>query len=308
MWRQELVGKVENRHSIPGISAVLGEKLKGTELVTLLLDVTRRRAAAVTPADLIAQHQTDRFVAPGQVDFDRLRRAEELSLAALPDSYQRLVLAPLVPLGAHSAVGTTDQYRVVSTIRGSEVAADPTNGLALEAAVRRRELLAADSRAPDEIRLATVQRITRAQYFGGPRQFAHFSVMGFVVAGRDTGNRAFEISAATELCAIMVAALESAGLADLRLEVTDLRSGGRILESIRSGFSFRAEVVPAPDRLSGGYYYTGLAVKALARVGDEWWDLADGGTVDWTQHLVGSRKERLMIGGLGLDRLSLVLG
>jgi hypothetical protein len=145
MWRQELVDKVERRHSIPGIFSVLAEKLKGTELVTLLLDVARRRAAAVTPADLIAQHQTDRFVAPGQVEFDRLRRAEELSLAALPDSYQRLVLAPLVPLGAHSAVGTTDQYRVVSTIRGSEVAADPTNGLALEAAVRRRELLAADA-------------------------------------------------------------------------------------------------------------------------------------------------------------------
>jgi hypothetical protein len=308
MWRQELVGKVERRHSIPGISAVLGEELKGTELVTLLLDVTRRRAAAVTPADLIAQHQTDRFVAPGQVDFDRLRRAEELSLAALPDSYQRLVLAPLVPLGAHSAVGTTDQYRVVSTIRGSEVAADPTNGLALEAAVRRRQLLDADSRATDEVRLATVQRITRAQYFGGPRQFAHFSVMGFVVAGRDTGSRAFELSAAEELCAISVTALEAAGLSDLRLEVTDLRSGGRVLESIRSGFSDRAEVVAAPDRLSAGYYYTGLAVKALARVGDEWWDLADGGTVDWTQHLVGSRKERLLIGGIGLDRLSLVLG
>jgi hypothetical protein len=90
--------------------------------------------------------------------------------------------------------------------------------------------------------------------------------MGFVVAGRDTGNRAFEISAATDLCAISVTALVAAGLSDLRLEVTDLRSGGRILESIRSDFSDRAQVVPAPDRLSAGYYYTGLAVKALVRV------------------------------------------
>jgi len=33
--------------------------------------------------------------------------------------------------------------------------------------------------------------------------------------------------------------------------------------------------------------------------------VADGGHVDWTQQLVASRKERLMISGLGLDRLAL---
>ena len=36
-------------------------------------------------------------------------------------------------------------------------------------------------------------------------------------------------------------------------------------------------------------------------------EVADGGLVDWTQHLVGSRKERLMICGIGLDRVALAL-
>jgi hypothetical protein len=37
-------------------------------------------------------------------------------------------------------------------------------------------------------------------------------------------------------------------------------------------------------------------------------EIADGGLVDWTQRLVPSRKERLMISGLGVERLALALG
>lgn len=55
-----------------------------------------------------------------------------------------LTLAPLVPLAAHTAVATVDPRKVVATIRGSEVAADPTNALALEAAQRRSQALAVD--------------------------------------------------------------------------------------------------------------------------------------------------------------------
>jgi hypothetical protein len=56
-----------------------------------------------------------------------------------------VLLAPLVLLGAHSALGPVSQNNVVSTVRACEVAADPTNALALEAASRRaraRERLA----------------------------------------------------------------------------------------------------------------------------------------------------------------------
>ncbi|MFI0799771.1 hypothetical protein [Amycolatopsis lurida] len=32
----------------------------------------------------------------------------------------------------------------------------------------------------------------------------------------------------------------------------------------------------------------------------------DGGFVDWTQRLVGNRKERTLISGVGVDRLAMV--
>jgi len=35
----------------------------------------------------------------------------------------------------------------------------------------------------------------------------------------------------------------------------------------------------------------------------EEWEIADGGFVDWTQRLLGNRKERLLISGFGLELL-----
>jgi hypothetical protein len=42
--------------------------------------------------------------------------------------------------------------------------------------------------------------------------------------------------------------------------------------------------------------------------GDETVEVGDGGIVDWTQRLVGSRKERLMTSGLGIERLADLCG
>jgi hypothetical protein len=295
-----LVEGIERRRGMTGTAAALGTRLKGTELVTLLLDVMRRRVETITAAEVLARHRSDRFVVPGEVDFDALRRAEDLTLTAVPSDFDRVVLSPLVPLGTHAVMAEVDQNRVVSTVRGTEVAADPTNGLALEAALRRQVLLSADPRSPEPVKLASVQRVTRGQRYGGPREYAHFSILGFVVAGRDIGDRRFELEAVPVFAEIVRAALCAAGLGEVRFEVADLVTGGRAADRLAET---GAEVVAGSDRP----YYAGLSIKAFARVGDGWWDLADGGLVDWTQRLVGSRKERLMVGGIGLDRLALQL-
>lgn len=36
-------------------------------------------------------------------------------------------------------------------------------------------------------------------------------------------------------------------------------------------------------------------------------EIGDGGGTDWTQQLLADRKERLVIGGIGVDRLALAL-
>ncbi|AXB48415.1 hypothetical protein A4R43_11715 [Amycolatopsis albispora] len=236
-------------------------------------------------------------MAPSGIGFDRLRAAESAALDALPPSFEKVTLSPLAPLGLHSVVGTVHQNKVVSTVRGTEVAADPTNGLALEAAIRRRD------DAKNVVRLATAQRVVRAQHVDGPALFAHFTLLGLVTAGRDTGNLGFEREHAPELIRAMTTAVRAQvdGPLEVRLTVLDPRYTV-VADAIRAAIP--GEVADDPGRESGRGYYTGLCFKLFCHAGGEWCELGDGGFVPWTQELLGNRKERLFIGGLGVDRLA----
>jgi hypothetical protein len=293
--------------------------LSGTALTTLLLEVLRRQALRLGPADVMRRYGSDRFVAPSATSFAALRRAEDGLLAALPAGFEVLTLAPVLPLGAHSAVGTVDPRNVVATVRGSEVAADPTNGLALEAAARRRALLRADPRSAAAVRLAAIQRVTRAQRFSGPVSFAHFGLLGLVSAGRDAGGHAFELASIVEHLLSGVAGLGRLGAARVRLELTRLDDAmpdvatavvAALADARGAGVAdgVVAEVADAPERSSGRGYYTGLCFKVQADFGAGELEIGDGGFVDWTAKLLGSRKERLLISGYGIDRIAATLG
>jgi hypothetical protein len=92
---------------------VLADELSGADLTTLLLEVFRRRAERISPADVMRRYRTDRFVAPGQVNAPALRRAEEEMLGALPPGFDVLTLAPVLPLGAHTAAAGVDPRNVL---------------------------------------------------------------------------------------------------------------------------------------------------------------------------------------------------
>jgi len=280
--------------------------LPGSDLTTVLLEVQRRRASQVTPGEVMRSYGRDRFVGPASVGFGAQRRAEDAMLAALPAGFEVLTLAPVLPLGAHSAVATVDPRNVIATVRGSEVAADPTNGLALEAAARRRR-----PRSAGPVRLAATQRVARAQQVSGPVSFAHFQLLGVVTAGRDTGGRAFERDSVTEHLRFAAAGLRRLGASRVRLELTCLDSALSGITALVAGALASAggvEVTDAPQRQSGRGYYTGLCFKVQAAFGGPELEVGDGGFTDWTARLLGSRKERLLISGYGIDRIALTSG
>ncbi|MGH3730270.1 MAG: hypothetical protein ACRDTU_16190 [Micromonosporaceae bacterium] len=185
---------------------------------------------------------------------------------------------------------------MVSTIRRTEVAADPTNLLALEAAVRRSRGGPAGC-----VRLATVQRVLRAQRFADPGAQAHFTLFGLVSAGRDTGNLAFERRHAVEHLRFHAAAAVAAGHRP-RVRLTSL--GSSVLVPAITKELPDVAVLADPDRESGRGYYTELCFKVDVASSDGWREVADGGFVDWTVRLLGDRKERLLISGVGVDGLA----
>ena len=231
-------------------------------------------------------------------------------LAVLPDGFEVVTLAPVVPLGTHWITGGVDPRKVVATIRGSEVAADPTNGLALEAAARRRHILGRSPRSAEPIRLAATQRVTRGQFVTGPVSFAHFQLLALVTAGRDTGGQTFERRHLSEHLRFAARGLMECGANYVRVAVTCLDdTASWALPTAREGLAdlVDVEVADAPERQSGRAYYRGQCFKIFAGTGDgDLLEIGDGGFVDWTARLLGNRKERLLISGYGLDRLAIM--
>ena len=270
--------------------------LSGSDLTSVMLEVARRRAARETPASVLRRYERDRFVRPGPAA-GPIRRAEDALLGCLPGDVEVVLLAPLVPLGAHSALGPVSQDKVVSTVRACEVAADPTNALALEAAARRAR--AREGRAP--IRLAAVQRVVRAQRFAAG-MFPHFGLFGLVTAGRDTGSLEFERSALAGQLEIAIRGVTAVTARDVQIALTPLTDRGeRIAAAVTAG---QTGVVIDRERQAGRGYYRDLCFKVNAYADGEFREVGDGGFTDWTARLTANAKERLLILGFGTDRLA----
>lgn len=144
-------------------------ELPGNDFTTLLLHAHRARALRRSFRDVSAAHQRLAITRASGVDA-RLLHAFDAALYAAASDFAAVSLAPLSPLGTAACAGL-DPNHALSTLRLAEVAADPTAGLALEAARRRRE----GERGP--IDLCASQRVLRMQPLGHAPGFTpHFQL------------------------------------------------------------------------------------------------------------------------------------
>jgi hypothetical protein len=305
---EELLNRIARECGVADIVDALSDRLSPTDLQSLLLEVYRKKAARIGPADLLSRYERDRFVHPSARGAEEITAFDQLAWSLLPEGYDALVLSPLCPLGTNSVVGTVDQNKVVSTVRTAEVVADSTNVLALECAVRRRSLLADPSTRTTPVRLATSQQQVRAQGLG-PGQTAHFRLLALNTAGRDEGSFAFESNALVEHIAYLVA-LVARVQPRWRLDValTDLAERpARVERQVLDPLAARlpdATIRLDPDQASGRGYYVDACYKLFAVPEDgDALELGDGGCTTWTRQLLSNNKERLVIGGLGVERL-----
>src|SRR3984885_15477697 len=95
--------------------AALERGLNPADLQAALMDVSRSRAAAVTPARLMQRWRQDRYVQPVVSDPRLVWQLEARLWSLLPDEFAGVDLSPVAPLGACSAVGPVSQDRVLST-------------------------------------------------------------------------------------------------------------------------------------------------------------------------------------------------
>lgn len=306
-----IVERIERESGVPGLVSLLAERLTPTDLQSLLLEAYRLRISQLQPSEVLSNYQANRFVRPSGVSPTCLLTWEQVAFSKLPPEFKPLALSPVCPLGTNSVVAPVDQNWSVTTIRNSEVVSDSTNVLALECAVRRRGLLRANPRSAHPIHLAASHRLLRAQYYEALDLVSHFSLFALCSAGRDQGSLRFEVSALGLHMGFYLRSLRAflgPGI-PLHLSVTDFSNDSKsllddqLLSPIRSEFE-HVDCGFDDLRTSGRGYYLDLCFHIHATApGGRRLELVDGGCVDWTQQLLSNAKERLIISGLGSERL-----
>jgi hypothetical protein len=297
VWRQVTAGP----------RAALDHGLSPADLQTLLLGVSRRRAAGITPARLMRRWRQDRYVQPTAADPRALWRLEARLWDLLPGEFEGVELSPVAPLGTCSAVGLVSQDRVISTVRGSEVVSDPTNVLALEAAARRKE-------AGEPVHLASCTRVLRGQPFDAPGLFQHFRLFALVSSARDRGSATTEAALLTAHLGFWVRALgellpgRQVALQFTVFDFPPLRE--RIKDTVRPALEplpggVTIDEDPARERARG--YYERGAIRVDVAAGDDWLEVGDGGFTSWTAQLLGDAKERTFISCASTERLAAAL-
>ncbi|MDA0179421.1 hypothetical protein OJ997_03865 [Solirubrobacter phytolaccae] len=315
----ELLARIERDAGLPGLAEALAA-MAPSALRSVLLEATSGQAARRDPAGLLAQAGRDGTVRPEASDARVLHALDGHALDAAR-GFEAVELAPVAPLGTNAVLGGIAQNNVLSTVRNTEVLADPTAALALEAALRRR------AGETGTVRLCAVGRVLRLQPLGDkPGYTPHFRLFGLVSAGRATAEHGFEVAALAEHVRVQLRLLAAVGL-DGEVELSDTRlprlegMRGRAHDPVESSLvdEFPGDAPVELQRLASalpgarfdlhrpeglGYYDGPMLRVCVTDAAGVRYAIGDGGLVDWTQRLLANRKERLVISGLGLGLLA----
>ncbi len=273
----------------------LASELSGSELQSVLLEVMQRRANARAPKEILAQYQRDSFCGPAVVD---LRTSVEIDghLLAAAQGFEAIELSPVAPLGVCSTVALTDQNRVLSALRATEIVSDPTNVLALECASRMR------ARPNTECHFVTSQRVIRAQPVPKlPGYAQHFRIFVLASAGVEKKDHATTVDTLVLHIRTMLGALdrlEQHGYSFGQRRVNVLATPERALLGDRIAAAFGA--LATREVLEHAYYSAGLRYQIwVTDAQGEGVPLIDGGAFDWLVKLTSNRRAVYVATGAG---------
>ncbi|KKI91057.1 hypothetical protein WQ54_16980 [Bacillus sp. SA1-12] len=307
MSDMKAIQRILNEMGIKNLLEILGEDISFSDLNTLLLEVLRTRTNDLTPGELLKKYSMNRFVHPAEIDPIWLKQVEvELLKIARSSLFTPIQISPVSPLGSCSVIATADQNKVISALRGTEVVSDATNLLALHICdLVKKGSIKNDS---DSIRFSTSHRHIRAQKFEKPGLVPHFHIFCMVTSGRDKGSYSFEKQALFEHIDVYRKMFKSVFSTDITVK---LNASGGYTDS--KGFIQRMgdhihEKLPGVRILKNleerdNLYYQGLQYSIIVKLNGQEIHIGDGGFVDWSQKLLANRKERMLISGIGLDRI-----
>jgi hypothetical protein len=283
------------------------DKLPLSEFNSLMLEVFKRRTGTQKLKEVLNAYKNNRFARPSSIDALSFM-ATEFELLKLADQkgFNVMELSPLAPLGSTSAVALVDQNKIVSALRGTEVVADATNVLALEAVTQRQR----SSFSEGDVHYCATHRHVRAQSITVKGFTAHFKIFCAVSAGGDRGNFLFEREAIVKHLQLYYEFFaENVRQGELKIIIKSIINSEKenplpalIFEAIKSAFREVDISLLEVPQAEHNYYDQFRFSLNLVFKGVEY-NLGDGGLVNWAQKLTGNKKERMFTSGLGTELL-----
>jgi hypothetical protein len=309
--KNSIIERITDKLKIPNFIESF-EHLSLSEIQSLLLKIIESKVKIKSPDDILNEYQSNRFVQPSDIS-PITRRILDLSVfALLPVDFELVDLSPVTPLGTSSVLTTVHQNNIVSTIRNTEVAADTTNILALECALRRKQLFQEDPKSTNRVKLCSSQRLTRAQPFEGKSFSAHFCIIALCTAGKDEGNDKFETESLVEHINFYIRILdqlvdkEEIKMINIKLFEYEGYDNTFLFKKIEDQVIMRDDIgikIEKNSDFGKGYYMRLRFGISVVNHNKEEFDYIDGGFVDWTGRLLNNKKERLLTSGIGTDFL-----
>ncbi len=196
-------------------------QLSGSDLHSLMLSVMKRRVANIETSSLVHDSKVTRAC---NVDGRLLNKLDGIAFDTASE-FEVVELSPLQPLGSVGALTGLDQGNVLTTIRAYECASDPTVGLALECARRRKDV----AQRKQTMRLCSSHRVVRFPVPDKPGFSAHFRLFCLVSSARDQGSFLFETIALWEHIRVYLLFLNQLAkpdftFSDVTVEISDTRA------------------------------------------------------------------------------------
>lgn len=311
-----ILNRVVEEAGVPDLLSRLTE-IPNTDFQSLLLEIMEKKSLKTGVREINSTIENNPFVKLSKVDQLTFVKFDGLAYSLLPSKYKGIELSPVVPFATNKVLADISQKRVLSTARNSEVISDPTTALALYCAKERIQKIKKNPADPELVALASSQRVIRQDQIKKEGYSQHFRTFTLSVAGRDVGFEKFEKDNLKEHLTFFLSLLKelnesgSYAIEDITVTIANVEERqSDLLDRIKD--SVVKELVEEypnvtfnfdPNRKSNYYKSLCYSISARNKEQKEPISVAGGGMTDWTEKLVGSKKERLLVGSIGSETL-----
>jgi hypothetical protein len=310
-----ILNRIVEQTGVPNITKVLVE-IPNTDFQSLMLEVLERKSDKMGIKEIFSSLEKNPFVAPSETEQSDFVHFDFLAYNLLPAEYKSMELSPLEPFGTNKILAAISQKRILSTTRNSEIVSDPTTVLALHCARERINKIRENPKDAELVSMATSQRIVRQNKLKKDVQRQHFRTFTVMDAGRDIGFETFEKENLKKQLTFFLNVLKKMNedgkysINEITVVISNVGEKEELLGIIRdSVVTDLSKVFPGVtftfDLNKQSNYYKSLCytIQAKNKNQTEPLTIVGGGMTDWTQKLVGSKKERLLFGSAGSEVL-----